>query len=125
MSDTTPARVRVTGPPRRPAGRRTPPAREIDQDSEIGAVYMASLLREQLRLALVVLGALALTLGSLPALFHFFPALAAARVAGMPLSWLVLGVLAYPWLFALGWFYVRRAEATERDFIDLVNEVEQ
>lgn len=125
MSDSPPPRVRVTGPPRRPAGRRTPATSEIDAESEIGAVYMASLLREQLRLALLVLTALALTIGALPLVFHLFPELSATRVYGMPLSWLLLGVLSYPWLLTLGWFYVRRAERTERDFVDLLNEAER
>ena len=38
---------------------------------------------------------------------------------------LLLGVLVYPWLLALGWIYVRRAEANERDFVSLVEEVER
>ena len=44
---------------------------------------------------------------------------------GVPLPWLLLGVLVHPWLVVLGWVYVRRAEAQERDFADLVEEVER
>lgn len=84
---------------------------------------MRSLLREQLFLALRVLAALGLTLGLLPLLFHLFPSLGDARVGQMPLAWLLLGVLAYPWLVLLGWFYIRRAEDHERDFADLVGSV--
>lgn len=120
-----PARVRVTGPPRRRASVVRPPAaREIDAGTELGAVYMRSLLREQLRLALRVLGVLALTVGTLPLAFHLLPHLAAQRVWGVPVPWLLLGVLVYPWLILLGWVYVRRAEANERDFAALVGEVE-
>jgi len=124
VSDTgRPARVRVTGPPRRPAsGVRPTASREIDADSELGAVYMSSLLGEQLRLAGGVLVALGLTVGVLPLLFHLFPHLSDLRVVGVPVPWLLLGFAVYPWLLVLGWLYVRRAEANERDFAELVSD---
>ena len=81
---------------------------------------MRSLLREQLFLALRVLAALALSVGLLPLAFHLFPALGDVRVGPFPLAWLLLGALTYPWLVALGWLYIRRSEANERDFADLV-----
>ena len=112
MSDQPPPRVRVTGPPRRRADVVRPVGtREIDAETALGEVFMRSLLREQLFLALRVLAALALTIGMLPLLFHLFPSLGDMRVGQMPLAWLLLGVLAYPWLVVLGWFYVRRSEA--------------
>jgi hypothetical protein len=121
MSETPPQRVRVTGPPRRRAPVvRAPATREIDAETELGAVFMSSLLREQLWLALRVLAALGLTLGLLPVLFHFFPELGEERVGPVPVGWLLLGALTYPWLLLLGWFYIRRAEHNERDFADLV-----
>ncbi|CAI9400942.1 hypothetical protein [Nocardioides sp. T2.26MG-1] len=117
----SPDRVRVTGPPR----RRTPTARtaDIDDETRLGGMYMGSLLREQLRLALGVLTVLGLTVGLLPLVFHLVPALSRFEVLGVPLAWLLLGALVYPWLLALGWIYVRRAERNERDFAELVTEV--
>lgn len=125
MSGTSrPPRVRVTGPPRRPASVvRSVGIREIDAGTELGAVYMRSLLREQRRLALRVLAVLTLTVGVLPLLFHLWPGLGEIRVVGVPLPWLLLGVVVYPWLVLLGWRYLRRAEAIERDFAELVGEV--
>ena len=113
-----PERVRVAGPPR----RRTPSARtrDIDAETRLGGMYMGSLLREQLRLALGVLGALAATVGLLPLLFLLAPALATVHVLGLPLGWVLLGVLVYPLLVLLGWVYVRRAERNERHFSDLI-----
>jgi hypothetical protein len=118
-----PERVRVSGPPR----RRTPAARttDIDAETRLGDMYMGSLLREQLRLALGVLTVLALTVGLLPLLFHLVPALSGVGVLGLPLGWLLLGVAVYPWLLALGWAYVRRAERNEDDFTELVSDVEK
>ena len=120
-----PVRVRVTGPPRRRASALRPDvAREIDAETALGEVFMRSLLREQLRLAVGALTALALTLGILPLLFVLAPGLAGVRVGPVPLAWLLLGVLAYPWLVLLGWWYIRRAEANERDFAELVSAAE-
>jgi hypothetical protein len=125
VTEQPPPRVRVTGPPRRRADVvRTPGAREIDAETALGEVFMRSLLREQLLLAVRVLVALALTLGMLPLAFHLFPSLGEVEVGPLPLAWVLLGVLTYPWLIVLGWFYVRRAEGHERDFADLVSDVE-
>ncbi len=121
MSDPEPpVRVRVTGPPR----RHTPTARtgDIDAETRLGDMYMGSLLREQLRLAGRILAVLVLGVGSLPLLFHLVPGLGGIQVLGLPLAWLLLGVVAYPFLFGLGWLYVRRAERNEQDFSDLMGE---
>ncbi|WP_017933281.1 DUF4212 domain-containing protein [Nocardioides sp. Iso805N] len=120
MSNTNPApRVRVTAPA---AGRprRTTVAREIDAQSPVGEVYMRSLVRSQLRLALGLLFVLVLTVGALPLLFVFVPWLQHGRVLGVPLAWLLLGGGCYPVIIALAVVYVRRAERNERAFQDLV-----
>lgn len=123
MSDTPPPpRVRVTGPPRHTTRRApVPRAREIDAATPVGEIYLGSLLREQARLALRILATLFGVLGSVPLVFHLWPSLAAHRVAGVPVAWWVLGLLAYPFLLLLGWIYVRRAERNERDFAALVD----
>ncbi|ANH37994.1 hypothetical protein I601_1561 [Nocardioides dokdonensis FR1436] len=117
MSDPQP-RVRVTGPPR----RRTPLARtrEVDDETPLGSLYLGSLLREQLWLALRTLLVLALTLGLLPVLFVLVPGLDEIAVLGLPLPWLLLGVLVYPFLVLLGWRYVLRAERNEEAFVELM-----
>jgi hypothetical protein len=118
-----PARVRVTGPPRR---THSPLARtgDIDEQTALGEVYLGSLLREQLALAVRILGVLALSVGSLPLVFHLFPGLADVHLVGLPLAWLLLGVLVYPWLVLLGLRYVRRAERNEHDFALLLQVLE-
>ena len=120
MSDRTPpARVRVTAPT---AGRRrrTTVSREIDAQSAVGEVYMRSLVRSQLRLALGLLAVLALTVGALPLLFVLVPWLQHGRILGVPIAWLILGAGCYPVIIVLGVVYVRRAERNERAFHDLV-----
>ncbi len=126
MSEERPTRVRVTGPPRRRASVvRTVGSREIDAGTEVGAVYMRSLLREQRRLAVRVLLVLTISVGGLPLLFRAWPALADARVLEIPIAWVLLGVLVYPWLVFLGWRFMRQAEQNESDFEALVGEEQQ
>ena len=103
-------------------GTRHVVSREIDESTGVGEVYMRSLISTQLRLGLVVCGALAMTLGALPLLFALAPELADVHVAGLPLFWVLLGGLVYPLFVLAGWWYVRAAERTERDFAELVRE---
>lgn len=119
MSETPPPRVRVTSPHTgRP--RRTTVASEIDAQSELGEVYMRSLMRSQLRLALGTVLLLSSTVGALPLVFNVFPAVRRAHLFGLPLPWLLLGLLVYPVLLVLAWSYVRRAERNEESFRALV-----
>jgi hypothetical protein len=121
-----PDRVRVSAPRQRASGDPPQPRRrQIDQETRLGEIYLGSLLREQLRLAGLVLLGLAVTVGGLPLLFSLVPSLAAVRVVGVPLPWLLLGVLVYPFLVLLGWAYVRTAERNEDDFADLVETVDE
>ena len=81
---------------------------------------MRALLRTQLRLPLGVCLTFAVLLGGLPMLFVVQPSVSEVHVLGLPLPWLVLGVLVYPALIAGAWFYVRAAERNEQDFVELV-----
>ncbi|WP_309647203.1 hypothetical protein [Nocardioides sp.] len=118
-----PERVRVTGPPRRHAPRTR--TGDIDDETRLGSVYLGSLLREQLRLAARTILVLVVTVGSLPLAFRVVPGLSDVTLLGIPLAWLLLGGLVYPFLVLLGWRYVRRAERNERDFADLLGEIER
>jgi len=93
---------------------------EIDAQSELGEIYLRTLLRAQLRLSLSVLLTLGLTIGALPLLFTVAPDLSSHHVLGMPVSWGVLAFACYPVLVFLAWRYVRRAERNERAFARVV-----
>jgi hypothetical protein len=114
--------VRVTSP-RTGAARaqRIPAAREIDDQTLLGEVYMTSLLRSQLRLALLALAAVAVLIGGIPLVFWLVPELSAVEVLAVPLPWLLLGFAVYPVLLLTGWLFVRAAERNERDFTDVLN----
>lgn len=113
----------MTTPEPPPRSRITSPRsveQEIDESTGMGEVYMRSLIRSQLRLALTVLFTLLLTVGMLPLAFALFGSFFDFSVWGIPAPWLILGFGVYPYLFAGGWVYVRQCERTERDFADLV-----
>ncbi|MGZ5370495.1 hypothetical protein [Aeromicrobium sp.] len=114
-------RVRITNPltTASPHLRRSV-QQEIDESTAVGEVYMRSLIRSQLRLALVVVFTLVLSLGILPIVFITFDSVTTYRVAGVPLPWWILGLLVYPFLIVLGWLYTRQADRAERDFAELV-----
>jgi putative solute:sodium symporter small subunit len=122
MSEQRPERVRVTSPhTEHHSGRaRRTAASEIDAQSELGEIYLAALLRAQLRLAVGTLVVLAISIGALPVLFQLFPGLTAHHVLGMPVSWVLLAFGCYPVLVVLAWRYVRAAEHNERAFTNVV-----
>jgi hypothetical protein len=117
-----PRRVRVVSPRTRAtrAVVARPVRREIDEQTVLGDVYMRSLVRLQLRLAIGVCLILAVLLGGLPLIFVLEPELSDVDVWGIPLPWLLLGVVVYPVLVGAAWLYVRQAERNERDFSELV-----
>ncbi|WP_283133223.1 hypothetical protein [Rhizohabitans arisaemae] len=114
-------RVTVTGPRRSAAARpRYPATLEIDEQTRLGEVYMRSLIRSQLRLAVSVCTVTGCVIGGLPLLFLVFPVLRGLDVLGIPFAWLILAGLIYPAFVVCAWWYVRQAERAERDFAELV-----
>jgi hypothetical protein len=115
-------RVTVTHP-RTAAARgsaRRGVRRDVREQTALGVTLITSLRRAQLRLAVVVGAGLIVVLGGIPLMFLAFPALRDLRVAGLSLGWIVLGVLVFPGICGAAWWYVRAAERTESEFVDLV-----
>ena len=117
-----PVRVRVTSSRRDAATRRDfrPLTREIDEQTDLGEVYMAGLMSAQLRLALRVLVFGAVGLGGLPLLFLLVPDTRTLEIGSLPFPWLVLGVLVYPVALLVARYYVRQSERIEREFSQVV-----
>jgi hypothetical protein len=115
-------RVRITSP--REGAPRRGPARtvstDIDEQTRLGELYMATLIRAQWRLSVSVLASATMMIGGLPLLFLIVPATRALRIGPIPLPWLILGALIYPAIWLAARYYVRQSEQIERDFIDLV-----
>jgi hypothetical protein len=60
--------------------------------------------------------------GGLPLVFYYGEDIGRASVFGIRLPWLVLGVAVYPFLLIVGWVYVRLAERTEQNFVNMVED---
>lgn len=112
-------RVRVTSS--RSAGPvpgARPLARELDEQTGLGEVYLRGLMGAQLRLAITVLMLGVVSLGGLPALFVLVPSTRGLNVLGIPFPWLALGILVYPAAVLVCRYYVRQAERVEAEFTE-------
>jgi len=115
-------RVTVTHP--RTAAARSSARRsfrgDVREQTPLGVTMMTSLRRAQLRLAVIVGTGLVVVLGGIPVVFLAVPGLRELRVGGLSLGWIVLGLLVFPAICGAAWWYVRAAERTEAEFVDLV-----
>jgi hypothetical protein len=114
--------VRVTHP-RTDAARRVshrPAIREIDEQTDVGEAYMSALIRSQRRLAVLVCATIAVLLGGTALLGATSRRFNEFRILGVPLPWVVMGVLIYPALIGLAAYTVWQSEHNERAFTELV-----
>jgi hypothetical protein len=123
--DQPPRRVRVILADVTRAQRTAPTRAELEEQSPIGEALVRGLVRTQLALALRLAAVVAVGLGGLPLLFAVAPTLARARPFCVALPWLLLGVVAYPFLVVVGAAHVYLAERTEREFAELVERPEK
>ncbi len=94
---------------------------DLRDDTNTGRLLIGSLVRAQLGLSLMCL-MLALTVTvSFPLVAALVPAIGRTRVAGLPVTLIVLGFAFYPVFLAIGWFYHRQARQLEARFTDLVD----
>jgi uncharacterized membrane protein (DUF485 family) len=70
--------------------------------------FLRGLMKRQLRLSVSCAAAFLLMLFGLPVMNFLAPAFMAQRVGGFTLSWLILGVLFFPYVWIIAkWFIVR------------------
>ena len=77
--------------------------------------FLHSLMRRQLRLSIVCAAAFLVALLGLPLLNYFFPDAMATRVFGFTLTWFVLGVLFFPFVWIIAWLFIKRSIALEEE----------
>ena len=87
-----------------------PPADKIDVHSE---GFLHSLMRRQLRLSILCASTFLIALLALPLLNYFFPEFMARRVFGFTVTWFVLGVLFFPFVWIISWAFIKRSIALE------------
>ena len=97
-------------------------SQEVAEQTAVGEVMVQSLIRSQLRLALVVTAGFSAALLLCWALVRWVPLFADWRILGIPAPWLMLGVGVYPIIGVSAWLYVRAATKNENQYQDLVDE---
>ena len=75
--------------------------------------FLRLLMRRQLRLSIACAATFLVALLGLPLLNYFFPELMATRVFGFTLTWFLLGVLFFPLVWLISWFFIRRSIGLE------------
>ena len=75
--------------------------------------FLHSLMRKQLKLSIACAATFLVALLGLPLLNYFFPELMAVRVFGFTLTWFILGVLFFPFVWIISWAFIKRSIALE------------
>lgn len=92
-----------------------PPPTPAHDDVVHSESFLRSLMRRQLRLSIACAATFLVALLGLPLLNFLFPEIMATRVAGFTLSWLVLGVLFFPFVWVISYVFIQRSIALEQD----------
>jgi len=77
--------------------------------------FLRRLMRRQLRLSIACAVTFLIALLGLPLLNYFFPEAMATRVFGFTLTWFILGVLFFPFVWIISWIFIRRSIALEEE----------
>ena len=90
----------------------TPTPSKPDLHSE---EFLHSLMRKQLKLSIACALAFMLVLLGLPLANYFAPELMAKRVGGFTLTWLVLGIAFFPFVWVIAFYFIKRSIALENE----------
>ena len=82
--------------------------------------FLHRLMRAQLRLSIACAAAFTIALLGLPLANYLFPELMATRVFGFTLSWFILGVLFFPFVWVIAYIFIRRSIALEQQEVESV-----
>jgi|SRR3954469_6620733 uncharacterized membrane protein (DUF485 family) len=86
-----------------------------DEQGIHSEAFLHRLMRQQLRLSVSCAAVFLLALLGLPLLNYFAPELMAKRVLGFTLSWLLLGVLFFPLVWVIAFYFIKRSIALEEE----------
>lgn len=117
-----PKRVRVVLAERKRARRVVRTLAEVEEQTGVGEMLIRQLVRAQLVVSLLLTLVIVATLGALPLVFFYLDDVNRIDILGIRLPWLVLGFAVYPFMVAVGWVYVRLADRTEQNFVNMVED---
>lgn len=75
--------------------------------------FLHALMRRQLKLSIACAATFLIALLGLPLANYFFPDVMAMRVWGFTLTWLILGVLFFPFVWIIAYAFIKRSIALE------------
>lgn len=84
--------------------------------------FLRALMKRQLKLSITCATAFLVLLSGLPLLNYFAPTFMAQRVGGFTLSWLILGVLFFPYVWIIARIFITRSMALENQEVRLAAE---
>jgi len=77
--------------------------------------FLRRLMRRQLRLAIACAVTFLIALLGLPLLNYFYPEAMATRVFGFTLTWFILGVLFFPFVWIISYVFIKRSIFLEEE----------
>ena len=83
--------------------------------------FLHSLMKRQLKVSIACALTFLIALLGLPLANYFWPDFMAVRVFGFTLTWFVLGVLFFPFVWIISYVFIRRSIALEKSEVDEVN----
>jgi len=92
-----------------------------NQDFIHSEEFLHGLMKRQLRLSIACASAFLLLLLGLPLANYFAPDFMAQRVGGFTLTWLVLGVLFFPYVWIIARWFISRSMALEAAEVELAS----
>jgi uncharacterized membrane protein (DUF485 family) len=98
------------------------PAPILHDDAVHSEAFLHTLMRRQLKLSIVCAAAFLIMLLGLPLANYLAPELMAKRIAGFTVSWLLLGVLSFPAVWVISWYFIRRSIWLENDEAEQVRQ---
>jgi uncharacterized membrane protein (DUF485 family) len=86
-----------------------------DNDHIHSEAFLHSLMSRQLKLSIACAAAFLVALLGLPLLNYLAPDLMATRVGGFTVTWLILGVLFFPYVWLISGVFIKRSLRLEAD----------
>ena len=83
---------------------------KLDPHSE---AFLHRLMARQLRLSIACAATFVIALIALPLLNYYAPELMSGRIFGFTVTWFVLGVLFFPFVWVISYFFIKRSIALE------------
>ncbi len=97
-----------------------PPSTPEHDDVVHSESFLRTLMRRQLGLSIACAATFLIALLGMPLLNYFAPEMMASRVGGFTLTWLIVGVLFFPFVWIISFIFIKRSMALEEDEVTQV-----